>query len=342
MIKLHLAAVLTGCFLDLCFGDPRRLWHPVCGIGRLIIRLEKKLRKAFPKGEKGEKRAGLWLVILVLLVTGTVSGAILFTACFLSPCAGFLTESIMCGQMMAWRSLREESMKVYQAFLNGDVEGARTAVSMIVGRDTKELSKEEITKAAVETVAENTSDGIIAPLLFMVLFGGVGVFLYKAVNTMDSMVGYKNERYLRFGRAAARLDDICNFIPARLSAALMIGAGYVCQSSRNSVAGLCKADSYLTRKKENPYDGRNGLKIFKRDRFNHKSPNSAQTEAVCAGVLQIQLAGNAWYFGKLYEKLFIGDALRPVEYEDIPRANCLMTVTYVLGLIPVILLFLIL
>jgi adenosylcobinamide-phosphate synthase len=329
MIRLHLAAVLTGCFLDLCFGDPRWLWHPVCGIGSLISWLEKKLRNMFPKGEMGERRAGLWLVILVLLITGAVSGAILWTAYFLSPYAGFLIESIMCGQMMAWRSLREESMKVYKAFLKGDVEGARTAVSMIVGRDTKELPEEGITKAAVETVAENTSDGIIAPLLFMALFGGVGVFLYKAVNTMDSMVGYKNERYLWFGLAAARFDDICNFIPARLSAALMIGAGYVCQFF------------YGMRRVGNPYSGRNGLKIFKRDRFNHKSPNSAQTEAVCAGALQIQLAGNAYYFGKLYEKPTIGDVIRPVEYEDIPRANCLMTVTYVLGVIPVFLLFLI-
>ena len=328
MIKLHLAAVLTGCLLDLCFGDPRWLWHPVCGIGSLISWLEKKLRKMFPKGEMGEKRAGLCLVILVLLVTGTVSGVILRTAYFLSPLAGFLIESVMCGQMMAWRSLREESMKVYQAFSNGDVEGARTAVSMIVGRDTKDLSEEGITKAAVETVAENTSDGIIAPLLFMALFGGAGVFLYKAVNTMDSMVGYKNERYLWFGRAAARLDDICNFIPARLSAALMIGAGYVCQFFHGM------------RGKGNPYSGKNGLMIFKRDRFNHKSPNSAQTEAVCAGALQIQLAGNACYFGKLYEKPTIGDPVRPVEYQDIPRANCLMTVTYVLGLIPLFLLFL--
>ena len=329
MMRLHLAAVFTGCFLDLCFGDPRWLWHPVCGIGSLISWLEKKLKNMFPKGEKGERRAGLWLVFLVLLVTGTASGAILWTAYFFSPYAGFLIESIMCGQMMAWRSLREESMKVYKAFSNGDVEGARHAVSMIVGRDTKELSEEGITKAAVETVAENTSDGIIAPLLFMALFGGVGVFLYKAVNTMDSMVGYKNERYLWFGRAAARLDDICNFIPARISAALMIGAGYVCQLL------------YGIRKKGNPYSGRNGLNIFKRDRFNHKSPNSAQTEAVCAGALQIQLAGNACYFGKLYEKPTIGDPVRPVEYEDIPRVNCLMTVTYVLALIPVFLLFLI-
>ncbi|WP_077610529.1 adenosylcobinamide-phosphate synthase CbiB [Clostridium sp. Marseille-P2415] len=330
MIRLHLLAVLTGCFLDMCLGDPHWIWHPVCGIGSLISRLEKWLRKRFPQGKEGELAAGTWLVVIVLFTTGAISAAVFAGACFLSPYAGFFVESMMCCQMMAWRSLRTESMKVYKAFNMNDVEEARKAVSMIVGRDTKTLTGTGITKAAVETVAENTSDGIIAPLLAMTLFGGPGVFLYKAVNTMDSMVGYKNDRYLWFGRAAARLDDICNFIPARLSAVFMIGAGYVCQFFYG-----------LRGKKENPYNGRNGIKIFKRDRFKHKSPNSAQTEAVCAGVLQIELAGNAFYFGKLYEKPTIGDAIRPVEHEDIRRANCLMTVTYLLALVPVLILFII-
>lgn len=328
MIRLHLTAVLAGCFLDMCIGDPRWLWHPVCGIGSLISRLEKKLRKVFPAGEKGELAAGFWLVVLVLLITGVLSGGILAAAYKLSPYAGVLVEAVMCFQMMAWRSLGKESMKVFRALEKGDVEKARYAVSMIVGRDTESLTDTGITKAAIETVAENTSDGIIAPLLFMTLLGGPGVFLYKAVNTMDSMVGYKNDRYLWFGRAAARLDDVCNFIPARLSALLMTGAGY-----------LCQLFSTLAGKKENPYNGKNGYRIFKRDRFNHKSPNSAQTEAVCAGVLQVQLAGNAFYFGKLYEKPTIGDDIRPVEYEDIRRANYLMTVTYGLALVPVLLLF---
>lgn len=327
MIQLHLLAVITGCFLDFLLGDPRWLWHPVCGIGNLIARLEKALRKWFPKGEKGERMAGRFLVALVLLVTGGLSGGILLAAYSFSPCIGYVAESIICYQMMAWRSLRSESMKVLKAFEAGDVEEARTAVSMIVGRDTKSLSEEGIAKAAIETVAENASDGVIAPLLSMIFLGGVGICLYKAVNTMDSMVGYKNDRYLWFGRTAAKLDDVCNFIPARISAGLMIGAGYVCQ--------------FLSRRKkaDNPYNGSKGIEIFKRDRFNHKSPNSAQTESVCAGVLQIQLAGNAWYFGKLYEKPTIGDSVRPVEYEDIRRANDLMTVTYLLALVPVIILF---
>lgn len=329
MIRLHLTAVLAGCFLDMCIGDPRWLWHPVCGIGSLISWLEKKLRKAFPAGEREELAAGVWLVVLVLFITCILSGGIVAAAYRISPCTGVLIEAVMCFQMMAWRSLGKESMKVCKALENGDVEEARHAVSMIVGRDTERLTDTGIAKAAIETVAENTSDGIIAPLLFMTLFGGPGVFLYKAVNTMDSMVGYKNDKYLWFGRAAARLDDVCNLIPARLSALFMIGAGYLCQ--------LFYA---LSGKKENPYNGKNGYMIFKRDRFNHKSPNSAQTEAVCAGVLQIQLAGNAFYFGKLYEKPTIGDDIRPVEYGDIRRANRLMTVTYGLALIPVLLLFL--
>lgn len=328
MTRLHVLAVLLGCFLDMCCGDPHWLWHPVCGIGWLIKRSETALRKIFPKGKRGESLAGLCLVILVLLTTGAVSITVLMFAYTLSPYFGLLIESLFCYQMMAWRSLRTESMAVYKALEKHDVEEARSAVSMIVGRDTKDLTDMGIAKAAIETVAENTSDGIIAPLLSMVLLGGPGVFLYKAVNTMDSMVGYKNEQYLWFGRAAARLDDICNFIPARISALFMIMAGYLCQLFYG-----------MRGQNENPYSGKNGIKIFKRDRFNHKSPNSAQTEAVCAGVLQIELAGNAYYFGKLYEKPTIGDAIRPVKYEDIRRADSLMTVTYILALIPVLILY---
>lgn len=327
MIKLHLLAVFIGCFLDLCFGDPRWLWHPVCGVGSLISRLEKSLRRRFPEGEKGERMAGVWLVILVLLTVGTLSGAAVVCAYSISPYAGVGLESIMFGQMMAWRSLRTESMKVYKAFCKKNTEEARKAVSMIVGRDTEALSDIGIAKAAIETVAENTSDGIIAPLLAMVLFGGPGVFLYKAVNTMDSMVGYKNDKYLWFGWAAARLDDICNFIPSRLSAVFMMGAGYLCQLIYGKTID------------KNAFNGKNGVKIFKRDRFNHKSPNSAQTESVCAGVLQIQLAGNAVYFGKIYEKPTIGDDIRPVEYQDISRANDLMTVTYGLALMTILMIF---
>lgn len=335
MIRIHLLAVFMGCFLDACLGDPHCLWHPVCGIGSLISWLEKRLRKLFPAGQKGEQAAGICLVFLVLFITGVVSAAVLLAAYGVSVYGGMIAETIMCYQMMAWRSLKTESLKVYDQLKKGDVEKAREAVSMIVGRDTKPLSDQGITKAAVETVAENTSDGVIAPLISMVLLGGIGVYLYKAINTMDSMVGYKNEKYLWFGRAAARLDDLCNFIPARVSALLMVLAGYLCQLG-------CFLFSSGRKKACCPYSGKNGYRIFKRDRFKHKSPNSAQTEAVCAGALQIELAGNAWYFGKLCEKPSIGDPIRQVEYEDIKRANCLMTVTYFLALFLTGILFLVL
>ena len=173
---------------------------------------------------------------------------------------------------------------------------------------TQSLDEAGVTKAAVETVAENTSDGIIAPLFYMAIGGPVLMFFYKGVNTMDSMVGYKNEKYLNFGRYAAKLDDLLNYIPARISAWLMIAGARVLG-----------------------FDSKNAVKIFKRDRYNHASPNSAQTEAVMAGALDVQLAGNAYYFGKLCEKPTIGDAIRPVEKKDIPRANQLLYVSAALG-----------
>ena len=216
----------------------------------------------------------------------------------------------MCYQLLATKSLKTETMKVYDALKEGDLKKARYAVSMVVGRDTDVLDEIGVTKAAVETVAENTSDGIIAPLLFMMIGGPVLGYFYKAVNTMDSMVGYKNDKYLYFGRAAAKFDDVVNYIPARLSAILMIGA-----------AGCCGMDAA------------NGWRIYKRDRYNHSSPNSAHTEAVTAGALHIQLAGNAFYFGKLYEKPTLGDPDRPVEYEDIARANRLLYGTAILALL---------
>ena len=328
MIRYHILAAFAGCALDALFGDPRNIPHPVCGIGNLIVWLEARLRKWFPANEKSERRAGTALVVAVLLITGLASLFVLAAAYTVHPLAGVAVESVMCGQMMAWRSLKKESMKVYDALAAGDTEGARTAVSMIVGRDTKDLTDLGITKAAVETVAENTSDGIIAPLFYMVLGGGTGIFLYKAVNTMDSMVGYKNDKYINFGRTAARLDDVCNYIPARLSACFMIAAGYVLEAAEGAGMRLRKrAES-----EKHHYSGRGGIRIFRRDRYNHKSPNSAQTESVCAGVLGIQLAGNAFYFGKLYEKPTIGDAARSVEYEDIRRANTLMTGTYAAAL----------
>ena len=304
MIKETLAAIGLGDMIDLLIGDPHWLYHPIRIVGNLISLLEKWLRALFPKTEKGELTAGVFLVILTSGLTTAAAAGILYAGYLIHPAVKFGLEVLMCYQLLATRALRDESMKVYEKLKENDLEGSRYAVSMIVGRDTKNLDDIGVTKAAVETVAENTSDGILAPMLFMVIGGPVLGFFYKAVNTMDSMVGYKNEKYLYFGRAAAKFDDILNYIPARISAWMMI---FSCLFS-----GL---------------DAKEAYRIYKRDRYNHASPNSAQTEAVMAGALHIQLAGDAWYFGKLYKKKTIGDAVRAVEYEDIRRANRLLYVT---------------
>ena len=215
----------------------------------------------------------------------------------------------MCAQILATKSLKTESMKVYDALKTGDLEKARYAVSMIVGRDTQRLDEAGVARAAVETVAENTSDGIIAPMLFLAIGGAPLGFFYKAVNTMDSMLGYVEMPYKNVGLVPAKMDDLFNYIPARISALLMLAAG--------TLLGL---------------DGKNGWKIFKRDRYNHASPNSAQTESVCAGLLGLRLAGDAWYHGVLHKKKFIGDPLREIEPEDIPKACRLLYGTAVLSL----------
>lgn len=304
------AALLTGYLLDLLFGDPRRIYHPVRIIGNLISVLEKGIRRLFPQTRNGERAGGTVLTALVILISTFVPALFLFVAYRIHPVLCWLLASFWSWQILATKSLKTESMKVYVPLQEKDLAGARQAVSMIVGRDTEHLSEEGVAKAAVETIAENTSDGIVAPLLFLALGGPALGFFYKSVNTMDSMIGYKNDRYLWFGRTAAKLDDILNFIPARISAWLMILAA--------AVSGM---------------DAANARKIYFRDRHNHASPNSAQTEAVMAGALRIQLAGDAWYFGTLYRKPTIGDALRPVESEDIVRANRLMYLTSLLALL---------
>jgi adenosylcobinamide-phosphate synthase len=223
---------------------------------------------------------------------------------------GFALESFLCYQLLAAKSLKKESMKVYKSLIAGDTKGARENISMIVGRDTSQLDNGAITRAAVETVSENTSDGVVAPLLCMMIGGAALGCFYKAVNTMDSMVGYKNDRYLYFGRAAAKTDDALNYIPSRISALLMV----VC--------------AYMLR-----FNGRSAFRIWRRDRRKHASPNSAQTEAACAGALGIRLAGPASYHGKLNDKPYIGDDTRPARAEDIKNANRLMYATSVLTLV---------
>lgn len=305
-MRYHMIAFGGGFLLDLLLGDPCFLPHPVRLIGRCITAAEKRIRgKALEDGGK-EIRQGAILVSLVLISVVTVSAFLLWAAYRLHPYAGMLVEGLMTYQILAVKSLKEESTKVYQRLKEGNLIQARTAVSMIVGRDTDCLDEEGVTRAAVETVAENTSDGVIAPMLYLALGGPVLGFFYKAVNTMDSMVGYKNEKYLYFGRAAAKLDDAVNWIPARISACLMIAAAFL--------AGR-------------DFSGRGAVRIYRRDRRNHASPNSAQTESVCAGALGIRLAGDAVYFGKTVRKPYIGEELRRVEYEDIKRVNRLLYIT---------------
>ena len=306
----HTTALAAGFLLDLIFGDPRWLYHPVCLIGNLISVLEKGIRKIFPKTNAGELAGGFVETLLVCLFSFGIPGAILYILYGHFPLAGVILETFWCYQLLATRSLRDESMKVHDRLINGTIEEARYAVSMIVGRDTQELTETGVTKAAVETVAENCSDGVIAPMIYMALGGAPLMFLYKGINTMDSMLGYKNDKYLYFGRCSAKLDDVANYLPARISGWLMVAASFVC--------GM---------------DGKNAAKIYLRDRRNHASPNSAQTEAAMAGALDVQLAGNAYYFGKLYEKPTIGDPIRAVEPEDIRRSNRLMYGTAILGIL---------
>lgn len=308
----HIIAFIAGFVLDLLIGDPHFIPHPVRLIGSLISFLDKRLNSDV-KYNSSENEAnltkykrGVLLVFTVIFATFAVSVIILVAAYSINLYAGVIAEAVMTWQILATKCLRVESMRVYDALSTDGVDAGRRAVSMIVGRDTSVLDEAGVTRAAVETIAENTSDGVIAPMLYTAIGGPVLGFVYKAVNTMDSMLGYKNDKYMYFGRFAARLDDVVNFIPARISAYLMIIAAFI--GGRQ-------------------FDGRNAYRIFKRDRFNHASPNSAQTESVCAGALRVQLAGDAVYFGKLVKKKYIGDGLREIEYEDIKRANRLMYIT---------------
>ena len=361
-VQNRIIVLFIAAAVDLLIGDPHWLWHPVQGVGSLISFFEKILRRilAVPprreapgnteaaeagkeqekqeekrvKQEKKEKQgehpspaersfhtreriAGVLMVLLVLAVsTGLVF--ILQTACGrIHPWLRLLFEGVLCGRLLALRSLGEAGYSVRDPLLRGDIEGARRAVSMIVGRDTERLDEEGIAKAAVETVAENTSDGVTAPLFYMILLGGIGGIFYKAVNTMDSMTGYRNARYMYFGTAAARLDDVMNFIPARLTALFMILACYLPGKASVTAAGQAFCIP----------DGAAACRIWCRDRLKSPSPNSAQTESVCAGALHLRLLGDTWYFGEVHHKAEIGDGGRRVEPEDITRSVRLMNRT---------------
>ena len=303
-------AVLGGFLLDALFGDPAWLPHPVVLMGRCISALEKHLRTALPKTPRGELAGGAAVAAVLPLGTLAVTGLACWAAARLHPALGLALQMLWCGQALAAKGLAQESRNVYKELAKGDLPAARRAVARIVGRDTQNLTAAGVTRAAVETVAENTSDGVIAPLLYMLLGGAPLALTYKALNTMDSMLGYKNEKYLYFGRCAAKLDDAANWLPSRLAALLWVAAAALTGNS-----------------------ARGAWRIWRRDRRRHASPNSAQTESACAGALGVQLAGPAYYFGEYYDKPTIGDPLREIEPRDILRANRMMYAESLLALV---------
>ena len=328
------AAIICGAVFDLLFGDPSWLGHPVIWIGRMISSMEKGLRKTFSKSPMGQFMAGLYLVVLILFDTAAVFGGVCVLGFFLHPALGFIFETLWCAQSLALRGLMQAGEKVKRALcnqgedvpepdsldaqnqcieekINDDyrkdegtdrLSAARAAVAEIVGRDTENLDETAIIKATVETIAENASDGVGAPLFYMLLGGAPAAMLYKAVNTMDSMIGYKNKRYFYYGKAAARLDDLANLIPSRLTAICMLLAAAIMPG----------------------YDGKRALRVFFRDRYSQESPNATQTESVMAGALGISLLGDAYYFGELVPKASIGEAVREPQIADIDRANRLI------------------
>lgn len=302
-----LIAAIIGFILDLIFGDPHWMPHPIRLIGFFISKGEKIVRKIIPKKEF---LGGMILTIFVVGISFIIPFGILFAAGSINIYLKIAIESIFIYQIMATKSLRTESMRVYKYLKKNDILNSRKYLSWIVGRDTENLNESQIVKATVETVAENTSDGVIAPLIYVMIGGAPLGFMYKAINTLDSMIGYKNDKYLYFGRFAAKLDDIANFIPAIVASYIMILGSFVMR-----------------------LDYKNAIKIYRRDRHNSSSPNSAKTEAVTAGALQVQLLGDAYYFGKLVKKKTIGDDIRPVKIQDIITVNNLMYATSILSFI---------
>lgn len=300
--------LILGYTLDLLVGDPQGFPHPIRLIGKMIENVERVLRKKC-KSAQDERRAGIILWFVVVLTSYAVPLVILWLSSKISLLLAGAIETVMCAFILATKSLKDESMIVHKYLEQNDLSSARRYLSYIVGRDVENLNSNQIAKAAVETVAENTSDGVIAPMLFILIGGAPLGFLYKGINTLDSMVGYKNEKYINMGRFSALLDDAANFLPSRIASYLMIAASYILNMDYVSA-----------------------YRIYKRDRYNHKSPNSAHTESVCAGALNIMLGGPNYYGGTLVTKPTIGDDKRPVVNDDIKKANKLMYATSLLCL----------
>ena len=291
-MRFRILALITGFVLDLLLGDPEWLYHPVRLIGKYISFMENRLRK---QGGNLRKSA-VFLTVSTVMLTMVVAALILFLLHLAGRIPLFIGMALMNWMGIAVTCMAKEARGVEKSFDRG-IDAARKQVARIVGRDTGRLNEEEIVKAAVETVAENTTDGVVSPMLWALLGGPVILWGFKAASTLDSMVGYMDEKYRDIGWSSARLDDLLNYLPARLTAVLMTGAAFL--------SGL---------------DSRNAWRIVCRDHANHKSPNCAWSEAAAAGALHIQLGGTHEYFGKPVEKPTIGDADRPAERRDIHLA----------------------
>lgn len=284
-----------GFLLDLIIGDPQNPIHPIRLIGSLCSKLESLFRRIL---KESLKLAGFLTWISVILIVFLVSEFIVKVSFRTNFILGIIISGIMVYFTISTKALKVEGLKVIKFLLKEDIEGARKQLSFIVGRDTKSLDKEGILRAVVETIAENMSDGVVAPILFAGLFGVPFAYVYKAVNTMDSMFGYKNDKYKDFGFFPAKLDDVFNFIPARVTGYLIVLAAFILKM-----------------------DHKNSYKIYKRDKNNHSSPNSAHPEAAVAGALGLRLGGANYYFGKLVEKPTIGDELKKIEINDVYNTN---------------------
>jgi len=296
-----------GFILDIIIGDPNNPLHPIRGIGYVARKLEIIFRSIL---KKYLKFAGLVVWIVTVALTFMFAFGIVNIAKKFNIYFGIILEGILIYFCIASKGLLVEGYKVIKFLLKHDLDGARKQLAFIVGRDTRTLNKEGVIRAVIETIAENMADGIIAPLFYAGIFGAPLAFAYKAVNTLDSMFGYKNDNYIDFGYFPAKLDDIFNYIPARITGILIVISAKILK-----------------------YDYKNSSKIYKRDRYNHTSPNSAHPEAAMAGALGVQLGGANYYFGKLVEKPTIGDNLKEIQIEDVHKTGKVLYLSSFIGFI---------
>lgn len=299
--------ITIGFVLDLIIGDPNNPFHPIRGIGFISKKLENIFRPMF---KKNLKAAGFIVWICTILLTFGIVYEVVNISNKINPYFGIVLEGVLIYFCISAKGLVTEGLKVIKFLIDDDIEGARKQLSYIVGRDTGSLSREGIIKAVVETIAENMADGIIAPLFYAGIFGAPLCFAYKAVNTLDSMFGYKNDEYMEFGYFPAKLDDVFNYIPARITGQLIIIASLILR-----------------------YNYKNSAMIYDRDKYNHTSPNSAHPEAAMAGALGVQLGGANYYFGKLVIKPSIGDEIKEIEINDVYKTIKVLYLSSFMGLL---------